>query len=881
MASYIEKYQYNENKPFQVNYQGLLKGVAVKESYWKMGVQRVKSAYEQASGLSLTGNSYKDKLNNFMSSADEQLKKALASDLSSYDNSAKAISIYSPLYKDQEIMANHQRTEEYNKTLGDIENFRKKDGGKYYADANASYAYSGYKEFKEKMDLGESAVDYTSKNRAKEYIPYHDYKKELDDAIKNCPEQKDQYSAMNNSNQAFIDNSTVTFKTVTGLRNCIGSTLSEKARTQMMIEGSVMFKGREKDLAETYLMYHNNETVKANIDKMTMLDLELSKTKDSKVIQYLNNQKSILTNENKEVQEYMDMYAKGDLSFVTGDNFERIATATYSSAKLKEIGEAFAKKQIDLDVSANPIYLQAQKQQHETNMSYLNFKYTSKLNEQKFQQDAQIERIKQEAGSGKSQAEMEKQYREGLVKGELSGIKRNPDGTYTYMTEEEILSQKQTTGIAPSVDEAIGGIVQANTEIDNLNTQQKQLFKNYIAGLDQGSYTEETSAEVMTAHANAVIKGNSSSTKPEDIRKVENAKELLRHLHEIQDKRRQKEHIVNSATKDTKGNNLITIEKFTEKDLSGHEMSNGMYRVKTYAADVGLNLFGLHGSTSFNLTKEQALQFYNHNPVRLANGETISLSATDDASAFDNYININVIDASGQKTERKIEKIMNDFSGSHPVERAQDIWDRNNKQLDKLLGANKTGIQNHMKASTYTNLSGLQKNQVDAGIAEAYGKLGATDKEKYKTIESFREAINFNSDYMSGTVNINFPVKPDITSLKYGNDLIGNTFKMKADGFYNPISLINNDFDQQIKNMIPIITKPNAKNEITLFKGGFIIKGTPIGSSGPTADGNAYQYTIYENDGSGDLNTSKNYSGLKKLSYADMKSRVMQLQQIQ
>lgn len=875
MASYVEKYQYTDPKPFQVDYQGLLKGVAMKESYWKIGVQRVKNAHETASGLSLTGQTYKDKLNNFMTSADDQLKKALASDLSSYDNSAKAISIYSPLYKDKELMANHTRTEEYDKTLSDIENFRRKDGGKFYADANASYAYSGYKEFKDRMDQGESAVEYTSKNRAKEYIPYYDYKKELDESIKNCPEQKSAYSAMNNANGAYLDNSTMSFKTVAGLRNCAGSMLSEKARTQMMIEGSVMFEGRERDLAETYLSYHNTETVKANNDMMVQIDLQISKSKNSDEIQQLQNQKVILANENKEVQEYMDMYKKGDLSFVTGDNFERIATAAYSSAKLKEIGQAYALEKVDLDVSANPIFMLAKKQAHDELMANLNFRYQSKLNTQKFNQDVVLEGIKGKVGSSASQVDLEKQYMKDLGEGKLSVVKKNGDGSYSYKSEEEFLGEKQTTAAKPSTDNVLTSIVGAQQEIEGLDQQQKQLFKNYTSELKNNrDFDENTNPQTMLAHANTVINMYKNSNNPDEIRQVEAAKELKTQLNDILDKKRRNSFLLEGTKEASK-----ELKFFTKNDLTYHPTSNGKYDIITIDASSN-PITGMFNDNRHTLmTEQQTLDFYNHKPVKLSNGDIYQLSRTDDASLVDNYINVSITDASGESKNRKIEVAgMNTSNGTGGMfaRAAQNLWEANNKVVDKFIGANAVKVQGWVKSSTYNNLSGKQKEQVNTVITGAYKNIG---NDVYKTLESFRDNLNFYSDFRSGTVNIVFPEDPGTMTLKYGNDLVGNVFKMKADGFYNPIAEMNYDFDEQIKNQIPLLTRPNAKNELMLYQSGYIIRGTPIGASGPTPDGNSYKYTIYENDGSNDFKSAPIMSGNRKLTYAEMKARILEFKQ--
>src|SRR6478752_1358540 len=100
-------------KPYQLPGQQLMDAVNRRTSYWLQGAQQVKSAYEQATNLDLSHQKSKDKLNAFMSEAEQQLQKASKSDLSVGQNVSAAMKIFKPIYQDRALMLDDQITKFY------------------------------------------------------------------------------------------------------------------------------------------------------------------------------------------------------------------------------------------------------------------------------------------------------------------------------------------------------------------------------------------------------------------------------------------------------------------------------------------------------------------------------------------------------------------------------------------------------------------------------------------------------------------------------------------------------------------------------------------------------------------------------------------------
>ena len=100
-ASYQQPNDYSlvdRLRPFELPYEATMQEIATKTQYWKVGADRVKSAYDQAVGLDPQFTQNKDYLKNFMSEANKNLQKITKSDLGVFDNSSEALNVFKPLY---------------------------------------------------------------------------------------------------------------------------------------------------------------------------------------------------------------------------------------------------------------------------------------------------------------------------------------------------------------------------------------------------------------------------------------------------------------------------------------------------------------------------------------------------------------------------------------------------------------------------------------------------------------------------------------------------------------------------------------------------------------------------------------------------------------
>ena len=100
-ASYQSPNNYNlveQIRPFNLPYESSMKEISMKSEYFKQGLDRVKSIYDQAVGLDPQFAQNKEYLKTFMNDANKKISKLTRSDLSISDNSGQAANIFKPLY---------------------------------------------------------------------------------------------------------------------------------------------------------------------------------------------------------------------------------------------------------------------------------------------------------------------------------------------------------------------------------------------------------------------------------------------------------------------------------------------------------------------------------------------------------------------------------------------------------------------------------------------------------------------------------------------------------------------------------------------------------------------------------------------------------------
>jgi len=381
MASYLEQYNAPTVNPFKTDYEGMLRGIQTKEAYWKIGVQNVKSAYEQAAGLSLTGKTAKDRLQGFMTNADKELKKALASDVSISDNAANAINIYKPLYQDQEIIGNHNITEHYKSQFDTINTFRTKDGGKEYNDVNARDVMNSYADFAKGIDEGRSSSEFEGTKRS--YTPYVDVTEKSFDILKNCKPNDITRMGGAKGNDLLFEEIQTKGLSAAKLTTCLDASLDSKYKNQLLINQRVNYHNNPQALGQAWLSIANQDINQLTFDYQTAKNNANANLKNPEDKKYFEDYAANVAEQIKNKQKTIANIAKGDYSDIN-NNFDQYAYQVGVYSHVKTFANAFSYENIRQELSANPAAMLLQNQNFQREQTNFTEQNKFLLNNQEF-----------------------------------------------------------------------------------------------------------------------------------------------------------------------------------------------------------------------------------------------------------------------------------------------------------------------------------------------------------------------------------------------------------------------------------------------------------------------------------------------------------------
>ena len=194
VASYQSPNNYNlveQIRPFNLPYESSMKEISMKSEYFKQGLDRVKSIYDQAVGLDPQFAQNKEYLKTFMNDANKKISKLTRSDLSISDNSGQAANIFKPLYDtsnkfNRGLLTDSQLNKFYRQQEELANTYRTKDGGKQWNQDNEFYFRDAQNKYLEDAKAGNlDSLDGHFQSK-KGYIPYYDYKKEMLDIQDAC-----------------------------------------------------------------------------------------------------------------------------------------------------------------------------------------------------------------------------------------------------------------------------------------------------------------------------------------------------------------------------------------------------------------------------------------------------------------------------------------------------------------------------------------------------------------------------------------------------------------------------------------------------------------------------------------------------------------------
>lgn len=336
-------------RPYELPVNDIMRAFVAKNQFWEQGAARVKSVYENALNLDLTLDQNKKYKEEFMTKAQEEMKKLSSMDLSDVDVQKQGMSIFSPLLKDKMVAIDDQLTKRRKSIFQEAESYKtkklSKDGveGEGYNQENLAYALDGFEEFNSMTNRDEKTLtNLYNKLGNKSYTPSYDITQEYDRILDKCKGTGTEGSNpvkgtlyMNQFSKTGADSNETTL--------CFERGWSDKARQQLSIKGWALYKNNPQQL---YKDYENNQLgflrqtvsgLKGSMDALKdSKKPEDIKTYEQYKLQYEEQSKSLKNAEN----EFNEMVGPNGIEYVM-KNINTLAGGLYQKKFNQDLGKAF------------------------------------------------------------------------------------------------------------------------------------------------------------------------------------------------------------------------------------------------------------------------------------------------------------------------------------------------------------------------------------------------------------------------------------------------------------------------------------------------------------------------------------------------------------
>ncbi|MGL4568726.1 MAG: hypothetical protein ACRCU6_09405 [Fusobacteriaceae bacterium] len=402
MATYLDNPAYNTYQfrpPVQDN-QGIMQAIGAQSVYWMQGAQAARSQYEQVAGLTLSHDSSKDKLATYMKGIDEALQQKVSTNLALSENQKGITDLFKPVYQDRTLMLDNTITDFYRNEESNIEALKTSNGGKGYSKDNHDYVRSKYQDFLEDKDPSKWNDHY---NKRASYTPYSDYKKEIDQILKDCKPNQNTTNQVNPNNPLYFefaeDKSLTNYK----LSGCLQSGLSPQAKNQMKIEGYNAFGKNYTGVAQKYsgFLFRDLADRGSELEKINgaIAGLESKKgltQEETLQLQSLKEMQNVSSDYIKQQSEISSSILGGDLKYIK-DNYESLAGQLYINDRVKSIGDAFSYSNTTRKLDENNAAMLTYKLGVEAQMMERKFEQEKELQQNKFKYSLALDVAKRKA----------------------------------------------------------------------------------------------------------------------------------------------------------------------------------------------------------------------------------------------------------------------------------------------------------------------------------------------------------------------------------------------------------------------------------------------------------------------------------------------------
>lgn len=348
-------------RPYELPVNDIMRAFVAKNQFWEQGAARVKSVYENALNLDLTLDQNKKYKEEFMTKAQEEMKKLSSMDLSDVDVQKQGMSIFSPLLKDKMVAIDDQLTKRRKSIFQEAESYKtkklSKDGveGEGYNQKNLAYALDGFEEFNSMTNRDEKTLtELYNKLGNRKYTPAHDITSELS-KVKNLCEGTTNISQPVAANYLYLDRQSKSGATSNEMSLCLQEGLSDLAKQQMTIDGWTQYKNNPSALYNDYKSQYLNgldveeQALEGRIAGMKSGSEKYDKDELKKLEDTLNQTKIL---KSKKLDEFNKMTGPNGEEYIM-KNFNTLSSSVYQNIKLQRMGAAFQDVKITRELLPN------------------------------------------------------------------------------------------------------------------------------------------------------------------------------------------------------------------------------------------------------------------------------------------------------------------------------------------------------------------------------------------------------------------------------------------------------------------------------------------------------------------------------------------------
>jgi HEPN domain-containing protein len=344
-------------RPYSLPVNDIAKAISAQNQFWWDGASKVKQQYQNALDLDLTLDENKTIRDNFLKEAEKQMTKLSAGNVADPSVQRQGLSIFKPLFQDRGILLDDQLTKKRQAIFSDAERFKndEKTKGAGYNNDNLAYAlrpFQGFGQTTSRADL----EGVWGKAKDSQYTPYYDVSKERLDILKACKPTK---ASGTQVDDAYLRTSEVSSLSSQKLYGCLEGNMSGQAMQQLHISGVVRYGDNYQAVKDDYLAAAKDKHTQYSSEQAELLARKAALQKqagtedqvkdiDTQLKQYdtaIRDLDDDLTNINKWTPEYIQ------------SNYEDLASTAFFRKANGSFAQAFAYKDIEESIKANPIWI--------------------------------------------------------------------------------------------------------------------------------------------------------------------------------------------------------------------------------------------------------------------------------------------------------------------------------------------------------------------------------------------------------------------------------------------------------------------------------------------------------------------------------------------